>query len=480
MATRVIFLGTGSTVPTSKRGQTSIFCDLEGERILLDCGEGTQRQIMRFGAGFGISHIFLTQVQGSCAYGLPGLLSTMDFRDRDASVTVFVPPGMSSSLETFITSVGERPSYPLRIREVGYNTVVTEINRFEIRTIRTNSKKISVGYILDEKERKGRFNREKVEELGIPVGPKFSQLHEGQSVELEDGRVIKSEQVVGPPRPGRKIVYSGQTRPSVPLVKAAEDADLLIHDASFSTDLTDIARELKHSTVHEAATVAAQASVKRLAMVHISSQRSTNAHQSQAREVFDGESFVPNDGEELEVPYPEEPDTDTTAETDGEPQQPIETNDSQTVSAETAADGSSRADVSEEDFDPSPPDRRETHRTRIIRDTQLVNEMKEQYSYQCQVCGEKRLRTLEEGYAEGHHLKPLGEQHNGPDIKQNIIILCPNHHADFDHGLIRIDPDTLELTSLADKDVDGSRLDCDHRISREFIEYHNTELFLGE
>jgi ribonuclease Z len=164
-----------------------------------------------------------------------------------------------------------------------------------------------VGFALVEDDRKGRFDRERAEDLGVPVGPKFSRLHEGEPVELEDGTVVRPEQVVGDPRPGRRVVYTGDTRPTDATVEAADGADLLIHDATFADDWADRASPTGHSTAREAARVASRAGARRLALTHVSSRYAGDVSPlaRQAREEFDGRCFVPDDGHELDVPYPD-------------------------------------------------------------------------------------------------------------------------------------------------------------------------------
>ena len=308
MTLRVTFLGTGGAVPTTERNPSGVFVNREGDRLLFDCGEGTQRQMMRFGTGFAIDHLFVTHLHGDHVYGIPGLLETLDFNDREEPLTVHVPPGTKGKMKSFVNALGGRPSFPLRIREVGYGSVAFSASEYEVRSFETDHRTTAIGYVLIEDDRKGKFDRQKAEEdMGIPPGPAYSKLHEGESVELDDGRVIDPEQVVGPPRPGRRIVYTGDTRPTDRTVEVAEEADLLIHDATFDDERTARAKETKHSTAREAAEVATRAGAKRLAMTHISSRytNAVDAHERQARAVFDGEAFVPDDGETVEVPYPE-------------------------------------------------------------------------------------------------------------------------------------------------------------------------------
>ncbi|MCL9812079.1 ribonuclease Z [Natranaeroarchaeum aerophilus] len=307
MTLRVTFLGTSGAVPTTRRNPSAISVAREGDHLLFDCAEGTQRQMMRFGTGFDVSHLFLTHTHGDHTYGIPGLLDTMDFNDREAAMTIHVPPGTKGQIKAFIESAGGRPSFPLRLNEVGDDDVALRTDEYAVRTFPVEHRTTAVGYALVEDDRKGRFDREHAEELGVPVGPKFSRLHDGKPVELDDGTVVKPEQVVGEPRPGRKFVYTGDTRPVDETVEIATDADLLVHDATFAEDRQDRARKTGHSTASEAAAVARRANAKRLALVHISSRYTGDVsdHLQEARTAFDGDVFVPEDGETVDVPFPD-------------------------------------------------------------------------------------------------------------------------------------------------------------------------------
>jgi ribonuclease Z len=307
MTLRVTFLGTSGAVPTTRRNPSAISVAREGDHLLFDCGEGTQRQMMRFGTGFDVSHLFITHTHGDHTYGLPGLLDTMGFNDRETGMTIHVPPGKKGQIKAFIESAGGRPSFPLRINEVGYDDVALRTDEYEVRTFPVEHRTTAVGYALVEDDRKGRFDRERAEELGVPVGPKFSQLHEGKPVELDDGTVVDPEQVVGEPRPGRKFVYTGDTRPVDETVDIAENADLLVHDATFADDRHDRAEKTGHSTASEAASVARRANATRLALVHISSRYTGDVsdHLLEASDAFDGEVFVPDDGDTVDVPFPD-------------------------------------------------------------------------------------------------------------------------------------------------------------------------------
>jgi ribonuclease Z len=303
----VTFLGTGGAVPTTERNTSALFLRREGERFLFDVGEGTQRQMMRFGTGFDVSHVFVTHTHGDHVLGLPGLVQTWDFNDREAPLAVHGPPGSRRTLERLLRATGGPPSYPVRISEVTPGEVALRGEEYEVRAFETDHDTASVGYALVEDERKGRFDRERAEELGVPVGPKFSRLHEGEPVELEDGTVVRPEQVVGSPRPGRRVVYTGDTRPSDAVRAAAADADLLIHDATFASDNRERAGPTGHSTARQAARLAREADADRLALVHVSSRYAGDVSplEREASGAFDGEAFVPDDGDEVEVPYPE-------------------------------------------------------------------------------------------------------------------------------------------------------------------------------
>jgi ribonuclease Z len=304
---QVTFLGTSGAVPTTERNPSSLLVEREGDRLLLDCGEGTQRQMMRYETGFDIEHIFLTHIHGDHVLGLPGLIQTWDFNERETAVAVHAPAGTRTYVENLLNATGERPSYPVRVTQVEAGDVVLENEEYEIRAVSVDHRTNAVGYALVEDERKGRFDREKAEtELGIPPGPKYSKLHNGEAVE-HDGRTIQPEEVVGPPRPGRRLVYTGDTRPTQGVVEAASNADLLVHDGTFGEDHCERAVKTAHSTAREAAKVASDAGAKRLALTHISTRYTGRAHEleRQAAECFDGCLFVADDGMRVTVPYPD-------------------------------------------------------------------------------------------------------------------------------------------------------------------------------
>jgi ribonuclease Z len=308
MSLRVTFLGTSGAVPTTERAPSAVHVNREGDQFLLDCGEGTQRQMMRFGTGFSLDHIFVTHVHGDHVLGIPGLVQSLDFNDREAPLAIHGPPGTKSHLQDLVHAAGHRPDFPVRVREVAPGDVALDAADYEIRAVDADHRTTAVGYALVEDDRPGRFDRETAEEeLDVPPGPAYGRLHAGESVELDDGRVIEPEQVVGPPRPGRRVVYTGDTRPTEAVAAAADGADLLIHDGTFADSEADRARATGHSTAREAARIAARADARRLALTHISSRYAGDPSrlEREARERFDGEAFVAADGQTVDVPFPD-------------------------------------------------------------------------------------------------------------------------------------------------------------------------------
>ncbi len=306
---RATFLGTGGAVPTTERGPSAFFVERDGERLLFDCGEGTQRQMMRFGTGFSLSHIFVTHLHGDHILGIPGLIQTLDFNDRTDALAIHGPPGSKPHLRHLVETAGYRPGYPINIREIRPGSVAVDTEEYIIRSFETSHRGVtSIGYALIESDRKGRFNRDRAESLGVPVGPKFGRLHDGESVKLADGSIVHPEQVVGDSRPGRRVVYTGDTRPTETTVEAANNADLLVHDATFAADRASRAKQTGHSTAQEAAQIATRADARRLALTHVSSRYAGDVTplESDATAAFDGQqAFVPDDGYTLDIPFPD-------------------------------------------------------------------------------------------------------------------------------------------------------------------------------
>lgn len=309
MSLRVTFLGTSGAVPTTDRAPSAICINREGDGLLFDCGEGTQRQMMRFNTGFDIAAIFITHLHGDHILGIPGLVQSLSFNGREKPMTIYTPQGTGDQIKTLLTVGDYEPAFPIEIVELSAGDIAHETDEYEVRAFQTHHQTNAVGYALVEADRPGRFDRQKAEEkLEIPPGPAYGRLHAGESVELDDGRVIEPDEVVGEPRPGRKIVYTGDTRPVDATVDIAKNADLLVHDATFAADNADRARSTAHSTGGEAGKIASRAGVDRLALTHISSRYGADASpiKRQAEAEFGGEVLLAHDGQTIEISFPDE------------------------------------------------------------------------------------------------------------------------------------------------------------------------------
>jgi ribonuclease Z len=269
---------------------------------MFDCGEGTQRQMMRYGTGFSLDDIFVTHLHADHFLGIIGLLRTMGLQGRETPMRVWGPPRGAGILRDAVNLGVERVPFEIGIQELEPGDRVQR-DDYDVVVFATRHGAGSIGFALVEHERKGRFNLERARELGVPEGPLFGQLHRGNPVEI-DGRVVRPEDVVGQPRAGRRIVYTGDTRPARETIDVARDADLLIHDATFGADEAERAHATGHSTAREAASVAREAGVAKLCLTHISSRYAENARdlEREARAVFKP-TVVAYDGLEVEVPF---------------------------------------------------------------------------------------------------------------------------------------------------------------------------------
>jgi ribonuclease Z len=298
----VTFLGTGASAPSARRSTAAVLVARGGVKMLFDCGEGTQRQMQRSLGLTQVDEIYLTHFHADHVLGLPGLLKTYDLTDREAPLIVHGPPGLEELFAVFRPLVG-RLGYALELVElrdedhVGHEEFAVEPFAVEHRGSR------ALGYAIVEDERPGRFDPEAARAAGVREGPAFAALQRGEEVEGSSGTVAP-EQVMGPSRPGRTLVLTGDTAPSPATVAAAADADLLIHDAAFMEEDAARAAETGHSTMRQAAGVAAEAHVKLLALVHISSRYHVGACLDEARELFEP-VVAPRDFDQIVLPLPE-------------------------------------------------------------------------------------------------------------------------------------------------------------------------------
>nr|MDO8134355.1 ribonuclease Z [Candidatus Njordarchaeum guaymaensis] len=271
---KILFLGTGGSVPTIERGSPSIALRIEGELLFFDCGEGTQRQVafakLRHGR---LSRVFITHLHGDHVLGLGGLLQTLSLSGRERPMQIFGPPGIGKFIEALRETLQFMLTFQLIINEITGPDKVFENDQYTIRACKADHDNIpSLAFLFEEKWRPGRFSPDKARKLGIPEGPLWKKLQFGESVKLKNSSIVTSEMVVGPRRPGRKIAYSGDTRPTRDIVSLSSNADVLIHDATYDDSLLDKAIEYGHSTASQAAEVAKESKARLLVLTHISNR----------------------------------------------------------------------------------------------------------------------------------------------------------------------------------------------------------------
>ncbi|MDA0163596.1 ribonuclease Z [Solirubrobacter ginsenosidimutans] len=294
----LFFAGTAGSVPTPKRGLPALLLRAGGERILLDCGEGTQHQLLKSIGLPDVDAIFITHLHLDHWLGLPGMIKTFDMRDRDRPLDVFGPPGLKALYQQVLKPIIGRTNYPLEIIELEQHEEVG-FNDFVIASFPVSHRIEAYGYAFIEDDRPGRFDVETARALGITEGPDFGRLQRGETV---DG--VTPEQVVGEDRPGRRIVYTGDTSPVQSVEVYAHNADLLVHEATFLEQDKARARETGHSTAAQAARTAADAGVKLLALTHLSTRYFPREVRQEAREIFEN-TVVPRDFDSIELPFPE-------------------------------------------------------------------------------------------------------------------------------------------------------------------------------
>jgi len=298
----VAFLGTGGAVPSARRNTASVLIARGGERLLFDCGEGTQRQMQRSLGLVQVDAIYFTHFHADHFLGLPGLLKTYDLTERERPLTIYGPRGLRDLIASLGRVMG-RVGYRLELVEIEPGDAIpldgAELQAFPVEhSVRAN------GYALVEAERPGRFDPEAAKAAGVAEGPAFAALQRGEPVAGDGGGEVRPEQVMGESRAGRTVVLTGDTAPCRATVEVARGAELLIHDASFSEEEAQRAADTGHSTVGQAAAVAREAAVELLAMVHISSRYHVGKVLEEAREVFEP-TLAPRDFDMIELPFPE-------------------------------------------------------------------------------------------------------------------------------------------------------------------------------
>jgi ribonuclease Z len=303
MSMRLIFLGTAGSVPTPDRSLPAVLMKSGNEQFMFDCGEGVQRQMIRGKVGFHRKmKIFVSHMHGDHVLGLPGLLQTMALMDRQKKLEVYGPEGIKQFLECLRTSLHFGLTFPVEIHEIYDNGVICEEKGYTVEATSSNHVVLGLAYAFVEKNRPGKFYPEKARILGIPEGELWSKLQHGDEIKLPNGRVIRPDEVLGSPRRGRKVVYTGDTRPFVGFASFAAGADLVIHDCTFDDELSEKAEVDGHSTPSQAGLQAKKAKAKKLVLTHISARYSDGQLLlEQARRVF-GNVFLAEDFMELELP----------------------------------------------------------------------------------------------------------------------------------------------------------------------------------
>jgi ribonuclease Z len=299
----LVFLGTSGSMPTAQRAPAALLLRRGGERLLFDCAEGTQRQLLRSSVGLvELEEVFLTHFHADHVLGLPGMLKTFALRGRELPLTVYGPRGLVDLLGSLKRVVGKL-SYEVRLVELEAGDVL-ERGDYRLAAFAVSHGVSAIGWSLIEATRPGRFDVEAANALGIPNGPQRGELQRGVPVTLADGRGVQPEQVLGEPRPGRKVAITGDTAPSDELVEAAWGADVLVTEATFAEEERERAGETLHQTATQAAEIARRADVGLLALTHLSNRYFGPEIAREARAVFT-ETVVPRDFDVIEIPFAE-------------------------------------------------------------------------------------------------------------------------------------------------------------------------------
>jgi ribonuclease Z len=297
-----VFLGTGGSWPSPERNVSAIAVKRGSEVLLFDCGEGTQRQLMKSTVSFmQVSRIFITHFHGDHFLGLPGLLQSMSLNDRKQELEVYGPEGCADLIHAIMNLGYYNPTYPVKMYDVKPGDVI-KFEEYVVSAGEASHKVPALVYALEERPRPGKFNKPRALELGIPEGRYFSMLQSGKTVEHE-GRTFTPDMVMGPPRPGRKIVYTGDTKPCDAVVEMARGCDVLIHDSTTALDLEEKANIYGHSSSRQAAEAAKKAGAAALFLTHISPRYDDTVQlEADAKAIFEN-SLVAMDFLEYDVKY---------------------------------------------------------------------------------------------------------------------------------------------------------------------------------
>jgi len=293
----VLFVGTAGSAPTARRGLPAILVRRGSARLLFDCGEGTQRQLVRSVGLIELDEIFITHYHADHVLGLPGLLKTYSLRGRERPLTVYGPPGLQRLFAGLRPIVG-KTTFDVRLEQLEANGEVRR-DGYRIATFEVDHSVTAHGYALLEEPRPGHFNPERARSLGVTPGPDFGRLQRGETV-----NGVSPGQVMGEERRGRKLVLAGDSAPTEMTAAVAHEADLLVHEATFADEDAGRATETRHSTARQAAEIAEAAGVEMLALTHLSPRYGGGELRDEAREVFRN-TIVPRDFDRVEIPFPE-------------------------------------------------------------------------------------------------------------------------------------------------------------------------------
>jgi len=299
----LVFFGTSGSVPTAQRAPSALLLRRGGERLLFDCGEGTQRQLLRSAVGLvELREVFISHFHADHYLGMPGMLKTFALRGREIPLTVYGPPGLKELFGALRRIFGKL-TYPLELVELPPGDVL-ERGDYDLVTFPVAHRVQSLGFALVEHPRPGRFDVEAADALGVPPGSERGLLQAGEALSLPDGSVVAPDEVLGEPRPGRRIVLSGDTAPASTVLEAARGAEVLVHEATFLDEERERAEETAHSTALDAAEIAREAEVGLLALTHLSNRYFGSEVVREARTIFP-DTVVPKDFDVIDVPFPE-------------------------------------------------------------------------------------------------------------------------------------------------------------------------------
>ena len=293
----VFFLGTAGSVPSARRGLPAVLVRRGGERLLFDCGEGTQRQLLRSGGLVDLESVFITHFHADHWLGLPGMLKSFALRERTEPLDVYGPPGLEDLMGVMRVVYGRLP-YELGIVELEPDETV-DFGDYVVAAVPARHRSAAYGYAILEDPRPGHLDARVAQELGVTPGPDFGRLQRGESV-----NGVSPDQVMGPERKGRKVVISGDSAPCDAIAIASDHADLLVHEATFAEEERERAGQTAHSTARQAAELAREACVRMLAITHVSSRYVGGELREQAREIFPA-TEAPRDFDTIAVPFPE-------------------------------------------------------------------------------------------------------------------------------------------------------------------------------